>query len=348
MDKKGLLKRAELAHKTYSYSDEGDPQQIAEYWFQESTEGKILFIVFFTQACRYSKCLGCNLPSKMSQNHIDFRDIISQIDNFFKNTLKESQKQEIQKIIVSNNGSVLDEDTFSTTALMYLIAKIKVECPKTLFLALETRPEYVDLEELEVLSRGLIEGDTPTALELAIGFEAFDDTIRNDIFFKGLDIKVFEKFVTKIHQINTKFEQKYPNNYKKIKLKTYFMQKPVPAMTEDEAIADIQRGIDYLHDIAEKYALDINMHLNPTYAAKGTLLEKEFLAGKYSPPLLRSIVQSVLHGEGKQISIFVGLSDEGLAVEGGSFLRKESEEDLQLAATLEKFNSTQDYQLLKT
>lgn len=347
MNNKGLLKRAQLAQKTYSYSDEGDPQQISEFWYQDTIEGKLLFLVLFTQACNYSKCLGCNLPSKMSQNHIDFRDIMMQIDNFFQNDISDPQKKELKKVIVSNNGSVLDEDTFSTTALLYLIAKIKLECPNVEVVCLETRPEYVDLEELEVLSRALIEGDIPAALELAIGFEAFDDKIRNDIFLKGLRISVFEEFVGIIQQINTKFHEKYPDDYKKIKLKAYFMQKPVPGMSEEEAIKDIKQGIDYMHEIAEKYSIDINMHLNPTYVAKGTLLEKGFIEGNFTPPLLASIVESVLHSEGKKVSIYVGLSDEGLAVEGGSFIRKGNTEDEHYVKILEEFNHTQNYSILK-
>ena len=65
-----ILKRSQEAGKTYAF-DEGHNENIpADMWFQESEEGLILFLVFYSQACRWSKCLSCNLPSKMSQKLI--------------------------------------------------------------------------------------------------------------------------------------------------------------------------------------------------------------------------------------------------------------------------------------
>ena len=55
------------------------------------------------------------------------------------------------------------------------------------------------------------------------------------------------------------------------------------------------------------------------------------------------VVKAVRHASQRQISLFVGLSDEGLAVPGGSFLR---EEDAHLVTMIEQFNQTQDYTLL--
>ena len=86
------------------------------------------------------------------------------------------------------------------------------------------------------------------------------------------------------------------------------------------------------------------MHLNVTYVAFGTLLETAFKKGQYKPPYLEDVRRAVLHAEGKGISIYVGLFDEGLAVIGGSFIR---EGDEPLRDKLEQFNMTQDFSLLK-
>lgn len=346
-NKEVIISRTISAHKSYSFFDEGNPRTISDYWFQQTVEGRTLFLVFYTQACKYSKCLGCNLPSKMSRNHIDYRNIMKQIDSVFHNLIDDEEKSKIRKIIISNNGSVLDEETFSTTALIYLIARIKMECQDVQVISLETRTEYVDFEELEILSRALVEGNSPIALEIAIGFEVFDDRIRNHIFQKGLSLDVFEKLAYNIKRINTRFIQKYGLGYHKMKIKAYFMQKPVSGMTEKDGIDDIKKGIDYLHQISEKYDVEINMHLNPTYVARGTILEKEFRKGTYNPPLLESIVESVRYGENKNVSIYIGLNDEGLAIENGSFIRSGNKRDIELAEKLEKFNSTQDYNYLK-
>ncbi len=325
-----IINGTDKAGKKYRFNDSHDSNQVAQWWFQESPEGLVLFVVFYTQACRWSRCQGCNLPMQMSSRHISYREIIAQIDNIFSLPEVREKNKQINKFIVSNNGSVLDQKTFSSTALIYLMAMLNIHFPNLSVLTMESRPEYVDVEELEFLARSLAEGDTPTKMEFAIGFEAFDDNIRNNVFDKGLSLAVFESFVKKIA----------PYDYL---LKCYFMQKPVAGMSDAEAVSDIKNAIEYLSDCAEKYGVKINMHLNPTYAARGTKLADDFLSGNYIPPKLSDVVEAVKYSEGKGISVFIGLSDEGLAVEGGSFLRAG---DDTLVSKLEHFNRTQDYTIL--
>ena len=323
--------RTRHAGKTYQFNEGHDPRQPAQYWFQNPPEGLTLFIVLYTQACRWSRCLGCNLSSRVSARHVPFGDIMGQIDHLFLQLLTQQHRVDLRKIILSNNGSVLDEETFSTTALIYFVAMMNLHCPNLSTVSIETRPEYIEWEELEVLARALKEGNTPTDLELAVGFEAFDDRIRNDYFRKGLALDTFEHMVKMVAEYD-------------FKLKVYFMQKPVPNITEEEGIRDIMQAIDYLNALAKRFDIDINMHLNPTYVAKGTELERAFLAGEYNPPRMESVMRAVRHAEHAGISVYVGMDDEGLAVEGGSFIRSGDE---YIVRKLEEFNRTQDYNLLR-
>jgi radical SAM enzyme (TIGR01210 family) len=325
-----ILEGTQKAGKFYTFDEAHDEKLPAQMWFQESDEGLILFIVFYSQACRWSRCLGCNLPSKMSSRHVSYKALIAQIDHVFQDREVTEQRENIRKVILSNNGSILDEETFSSTALMYLLAQLNLNLPNLALLSIETRAEYVDIAELEFLSRALAEGDTPTQLEIAIGFEAFDDYIRNRIFNKGLSLEAFEDFVGKMASYG-------------YCLKCYFMQKPVPGMTDAEAITDIQNAIDYLGKMADQHDIGINVHLNPTFVATGTMLEEAFRKGEYAPPLLWDVARAAQHARGKPLSIFIGLFDEGLAVEGGSFLREGDEE---IVKELERFNRTQDYDIL--
>ncbi len=325
-----ILEGTQKAGKFYTFDEAHDEELPAQMWFQESDQGLILFIVFYSQACRWSRCLGCNLPSKMSARHVSYKALVAQIDHVFQDREVTEQRENIRKVILSNNGSILDEETFSSTALMYLLAQLNLNLPNLALLSIETRAEYVDMAELEFLSRALAEGDTPTQLEIAIGFEAFDDHIRNRIFNKGLSLEKFENFVGKMALYG-------------YCLKCYFMQKPVPGMTDTEAIADIQDAIDYLSQMADHYDIGINMHLNPTFVATGTILEEAFQKGEYAPPFLWDVARAARYAKDKPLSIFIGLFDEGLAVEGGSFLREGDDELVQL---LEQFNRTQNYDIL--
>lgn len=325
-----IIKGTEEAGKTYSFDNQHNPQVPAQWWFQNPPEGPTLFIVFYTQACRWAKCMGCNLPSVMSQKPIGYRDIFKQIDFVFNHLLDDEKKQSLKKIIISNNGSILDESTFSTTALFHFVGMMNYHCPNIGTLTLETRPEYVEMEELSLLARAIGEGDTPTTLELAIGFEAFDSKIRNDIFLKGLELGKFERFAENASNFN-------------FRIKCYFMLKPVPGMTEKEAVQDIKDAVQYLGSVSRKYNVEMNMHLNPTYVARGTALQDAFDKGEYTPPLLKNVQEILSFAEGSPISIFVGLDDEGLAVPGGSFIR---DEDKELVKLLERYNRTLDFSLL--
>ncbi len=323
---------SEKGNKTYAFNDSHDENTIVQMWFQESDEGLVLFVVFYTLACRWSRCLGCNLPSMVSSRHIPYTSLINQIDKLFTDPEVIRQKDNIKKLIVSNNGSILDEDTFSSTALMYLLAQVNLHLPNMTVFAMETRAEYVDEAELEFIARALKEGNAETRLEIIIGFEAFDDNIRNKVFDKGLSLEVFEKFV---HRLS-------PYGFE---LKCYFMLKPVPGMTDEDAVGDIQNGIDYLSRISDKYNVKMNMHLNPTYVATGTLLEESFKKGDYQPPYLKDLIRTVLYSKDKSLSIFMGLSDEGLALEGGSFIREGEDA---IITELERFNKTGDYSILES
>src|SRR4030042_3511004 len=86
-------------YKTYSYNNNHNSQLPVDYWFQQPYEGLTLFVVFFTQACRWGRCLGCNLPSQMSQHPVSLANQVKQIDFIFEFGLSAQQKQELKKII---------------------------------------------------------------------------------------------------------------------------------------------------------------------------------------------------------------------------------------------------------
>jgi hypothetical protein len=326
-----ILRATEAGGKSYSF-DEGHPRdRPIDLFFQHTPEGLVLFVVFYSLACRFAACLGCNLPATSSLHHVDFRLLMRQIDWVFAEPRVREHANDIQKVIVSNQGSVLDEMTFSSTALLYLVAMLNTHLPSLRVLSLETRAEYIDEAELEVLARAIKEAHDPAAtIELALGFEAFDEHVRNHVYKKGLSLAAVERTAALAAR-------------RGFLLKCYFMLKPAPGMSDAAAVQDVHHAIDYLADLAARYRCGINLHLNPTFAARGTPLATAFAAGQYQPPTLRDVARAALHARGKPISIFLGLNDEGLAVAGGSFLRPG--DDAQVAL-LERFNQTQDFEIL--
>ena len=308
-----------------------NPAVPLDYWFQHSHEGFLLFVVFYTQKCRWNKCFGCGLHFSGNKSHIDSQLIMQQVNHVFESLFDSKQKLKLKKIIVSNNGSVLDEATFPKQALLYFISKMKYHCPNVSLLTIETRVEYARVSELEFIERALKEGEQTINLELAVGVEVFNNKIRNRIYKKGLSNKTFERFSANIAHFG-------------YQLKTYFMLKPVPDMSDEEAVADIVNAVVYLDSISERYSLKINLHLNMTYVSTGTKLMEAFENKQYSLASLRLVPKVILAAENTRLTVYVGLYDEGLAIKGGHF---EKEGNIQLIKMLHQFNQTQDYGLLK-
>ncbi|MBI4349482.1 MAG: hypothetical protein HY553_21785 [Elusimicrobia bacterium] len=329
-DSDRLVDATRRVGKTYGFNEAHDPARPADWWFQETPEGNAFFLVLYTQACLWSVCTGCNLPSLGSRVAVSAGDIRRQLDFVFASVLSPEQAAGLGRVTLSNNGSVLDERTFPTEALAGCVRELAARCPKLQVLTLESRAEYLDAFEFDLLASILREGRPGAAIELAVGFEAFDDRVRNAVFRKGLTLRAFEAAAALAAR-------------HAFRLKAYFMLKPVEGMSEDEAVADVARGVDYLDALATKYGVAISMHLNATYVAKGTPLAEAFRAGRYEPPRLESLQRAGLAARGKRISLFLGLYDENLAVPGGSFIRAGDEA---LLARLQAFNRTQDFGLL--
>jgi radical SAM enzyme (TIGR01210 family) len=256
---------------------------------------------------------------------------MQQVDHVFKLVLNSKQKLKLKKIIVSNNGSVLDEVTFPKQALLYFISRMEYHCPNVSLLTIETRAEYALVSEFESIERALKKGKRTIALELAVGVEVFNNKIRNRIYKKGLSNKTFERFAAKVASFN-------------YQLKTYFMLKPVPDMSDEEAVTDIINAVVYLDSISERYNLKINLHLNMTYVSTGTKLMEAFEKNQYSLASLSLVPKAILAAENTRLTVYLGLYDEGLAIEDGHF---EKVGNLQLIKMLHQFNQTQDYGLLK-
>lgn len=327
-----ILRGHHSSGKTHTFDDTHDRKRPITYFFQESHEGLILFVILYTQACRWMRCAGCTLPSTSSLHHVNHWDIMDQTHFLFKQPDILARAKDIKKVILSNQGSVLDQDTFPTTALLHFVTKCNKHLPNMAVLTLESRPEYVEDSELEILSRALDEGETPTTLEIAIGVEVHDEHLRTHVFGKGLPTRKLEALAEQLARHG-------------FRMKCYFMFKPVEDqyMTREQAIADIHGAIKYLGDVMDRIdGASISIHLNPTYAARGTPLAEAFKNHRYTPPFLSDVIEAVRYGEKFGIPIFVGLNAEDLEVEGGSFIRPGDEN---IVPILEAFNKTQNYRL---
>jgi archaeosine synthase beta-subunit len=295
------------------------------HWYVDAAMGKELVFALYTRPCRYGRCAFCALPD-MSEGgeQVSASDIEKQIDYILEQYTDE-QKNKIAKISVYTASSSLDQECMPTRSLMYLALKVSY-LPKLELLSLETRPEYVEDWELKALQNVL---GKKIRLEIGIGYETHNLELRNKILEKGLTTKALHRIMKMLAD-------------NKASLKAYLMLKPHHSLSEEEGIVEAQNGIQEIYDLGKAYDVPVSVHLNPTYIAEGCRLTADMLKFGFKPPELTSVIKVVEYASHLKMPIYVGLDDEGVAVEGGTFRSTGLDKEKTVKA-LTDFNRHQDF-----
>lgn len=279
------------------------------FWFYKSLLGKSLFLVLYSPKCRYKTekggCAGCNLPTVSSSSTVlNDADIKAQIDNTLSESISSYEKSAIKEIVLSNNGSILDPQTISKETLEYVIEKTILNLPNIKKIILETRiDDYTDFKQLKEISTLIKSYNQDISLELAIGFEIFDDNFRNGYYKKGLEKSIIEKKIKVLSSTD-------------ISLKIYMMYKALPDkyMNIDESIEDINLASQYFSKLVKLHNVKINLHISPTYLATGTQLYKDYKDGLYTPLNTKDIEKLFNNLDiYPELSYYISMNDEGLA-----------------------------------
>ena len=305
------------------------------FWFYRNYIGKGLFVVLYTPKCRYKLekggCAGCNLPTlSASQKFASKEDIVNQIDYIFENISK-GEKRNLNEIIMSNNGSILDFNTMDYEALKYFIKKSIEEIPSLKQIVFETRIDYYsDFSKMKELLKYKNELRSNVTYEIAIGFEIFDDVLRNDYYKKGINKDILEKNIAKLQNLD-------------INLRIYMMFKPVPDqyMNINKAIEDINKAAQYFSNLNKKYNIGFILHITPTYLAYGTKLYQDYKKGLYTPVKLEDV--ELLYENLNiypNIKYYISLNNEGLGED--YFKREEYQKFLKFKKEINRFNIKQN------
>ena len=296
------------------------------HWYVDSAYGKELVFALYTRPCRYGRCAFCSLPDMSEGGEtVSAADIEKQVDYILAQYTQE-QINNIAKISIYTASSSLDQECLPTRSLMYLTLKVSF-LPKLKIISLETRPEYVEDWELKALQNVLGE---KVQLEVGIGYETHNQELRNKILEKGLTTKALHRLMKMLSDNSAS-------------LKAYLMLKPHPSLNEEQGIVEAQNGIQEIFDLGKAYDVPVSIHLNPTYIAEGCSLTKEMLDSGFQPPELSSVIKVIEFASRLKTSIYVGLDDEGMAVEGGTFGSTELDKDKTVKAILD-FNRHQDFE----
>ena len=258
---------------------------------------KDLVVSFYTKRCRYRRCSFCAIPSNSSDVPVSEEDINSQIDHVWN--MFSSEISSFEQFSMGNEGSILDEITFPSGSLEYLIGKIN-SLDNSPVLSLETRAEFVSEDKLCRI-KDMFSGD----VDVTVGFETQDDYVRNSVLGKGLSKELFESKVELLSDFG-------------VRLTGYVMLKPSPYMTEPEGLKEAVDTVTYLSDITKARGVDLIVYLIPTYIAKGTPLARQMADMDYKPPLMSSIRRVTQHAHQLGVPVYLGLWSEGLAEPDGT------------------------------
>lgn len=262
-----------------------------------------LLVILNTKRCRY-RCKFCNLPAKSSATPIAANLVVDQ----FLYVCREVKHalSVIDRITLSNEGSVLDPDTLPLGALEDIFRCV-THLRSARKLVLETRLEFVGVEILQHL--GAIA--PRLAIDILTGFETLDDRIRREFLGKGEDIQQFERGLGRIAEAG-------------VSLTCYVLLKPDPTMSDEEAVSEADATIAYLETESRLRDIPLTIRLNPMYAAEGTpwvAIANE--AGGFVPPRLSDAISVGKRARSRGVEIYLGLSDEGLAASNGTYRSRE-------------------------
>jgi archaeosine synthase beta-subunit len=202
--------------------------------------------------------------------------------------------------------------------------------PRLRTVLLDSRPEYVTAEVLRATGRSLGLADNSIRLEVAIGLESADDTIRLRHIRKGFSLQSFEAAAKNLADAGAA-------------LAVYLLLKPL-GVDEEAAIADVLASGRYLADLAQRLHLPTRVALEPLFVVEGTPLFEELRAGRYTPPSLWSVVQAI-YGLEDLLPVQVGLDTEGLPAQNVPAGCWECSAPLREA--LARYNITQDKTVLE-
>jgi len=262
-----------------------------------------LLVIFNTKRCRY-KCHFCQLPEKSVREWVSEGEITSQ----FANVLLKCKHalSLLDRVTLSNEGSVLDESTFPRPALEAIVRAIN-ELRRVRRLVLETRIEYVDEGALTKLNAVA----PRTRLDVLTGFETLDERIRDEVLGKQETLAQFIDGLDRLSRVP------------RAMITCYVLLKPDPTMSDAAAIAEALESIRFLKRQTEKRGLELFIRLNPMYSAEGSAWARRAQAAGFLPPRLSDALEVARETVNIGVSVYIGLSAEGLAPIQSTYMARE-------------------------
>ncbi len=173
---------------------------------------------------------------------------------------------------VYTSGSFLDDREVDPESRRRFVAAFSGTARRLLF---ETLPEFATEERIRPL-REAFSGE----LEVALGLETSDPTVLARYVHKNAPPAEYFAAADRVRALGAR-------------AKAYLLLKP-PYLTEAESVADVVRSV------GEASAHFDALSVNPVHIQNGTVVEWLYHRGRYRPPWLWSVVESLREGSGRR------------------------------------------------
>lgn len=278
--------------------------ELPHFFLLRSFLGEVdLLTIFNTKRCRY-QCAFCALPDKATHDWVCDEDVVQQ----FAHVLAECRHalSLVERVTLSNEGSVLDEETFGSTALEEICDAVN-ELRRVRRVELETRLEFVRAPRLLALARRM----PRVKIGLLTGFETVDERIRDTVLRKRESLTAFTIGLDEVADAGAA-------------LTAYVLFKPDPGMSDEDAFAEGRATIQFLDRETQQRGIPLSVRLNPMYLAPGTHWGRlATRTPEYRPPRLTDVMRLAELSARPDLPIYIGLSTEGLADGRGTYLARE-------------------------
>jgi len=273
-------------------------------------------IILRTRGCSWALKSGCSMCGYFNDSawtKISDEELYSQ----YQNAMEKYKGQRFIKFF--NSGSFLDDSEVSKKVRDKILLDLKDKVEKISF---ESRPDYINKNIIDKTKKILID----QKIEIGIGLETADDSIRNKIINKGFTYKEYKKAADLLKKNN-------------INVKTYVLIKPL-FLTEKEAIDDAVNTVNKIKDDTDLVSF------NPCNVQRNTVVEYFWKRNKYRPPWLFSIVE-ILKESKKIVNNNIRLKCD---IAGGGNIRGAhncKKCDKKFMDSISEFSLKQDANLLK-
>lgn len=178
-------------------------------------------------------------------------------------------KKKPDVLYIYNGGSFISNNEIPVYVQEFICKEIGKDS-KIKKLVIESRAEFVTADKISKLKSLLGEKE----LEIAIGLECKNDSVREKSVHKGMSLETYEKAVQIIKENS-------------VRVSSYVLLKPL-FLSESEAIKEVIETIKYAFSIGSD-----SVALESAFIQPKTIMEEYYNKGEFKPPYLWSVIEVI-------------------------------------------------------